>query len=365
MSENSTLLDPNEAIIAGCSVLAGYPSTIWKASSPDNWAFLVNQFSALDSENKLPTMHSLNPDRKWEVVSAYQKAIRRGDQTVAMKMVSAINCRPEFLDYFWRRMIVTAAEDIGPANPGLMAFVMAAFEVFKPKKAPDIQRQVMARLTQMMCESNKSRTYCSMSIIEGAMPHLITETEDTIVVNVPGGLTAWEMEFIEFMKNRPADAPQTVEAWCRSKGALAEGLSKFYSVYPELSVRTNLHHAPVEMICGLPSYAYDMHTRVGKTATFRLCGYKDLKEFFDKVECNDKPKAIGYAMFYTEGGRIVDERWDTQVALLERKMAYARFGLSVSQGVALELILMNLQESGDLNKLRTKIAKATYEGAPA
>src|ERR1700687_613474 len=53
-------------------------------------------------------------NRRWELVSAYQKSIRRADAPMALKIVSAFDSIPQHRGYLWRRLLTTVAEDVGP-----------------------------------------------------------------------------------------------------------------------------------------------------------------------------------------------------------------------------------------------------------
>jgi replication-associated recombination protein RarA len=53
------------------------------------------------------------------LVSAFQKAIRRGDKVMALPLVSAMHSLPEEYGYFWKRLWVIACEDVGLADDTL------------------------------------------------------------------------------------------------------------------------------------------------------------------------------------------------------------------------------------------------------
>src|SRR5260370_39401617 len=78
---------------------------------------------------------AIDKKRKWELVSALQKAIRRADKATALQLISGIRSMPEEYGYFWRRICVIVSEDIGPADDTLVKFVVACATVFSPKKA--------------------------------------------------------------------------------------------------------------------------------------------------------------------------------------------------------------------------------------
>jgi hypothetical protein len=73
-------------------------------------------------------------ERKWELVSAFQKSIRRGDKQIALRLVSAMDRMPTEWAYFWRRLCVIACEDIGPGDDTLTAFRSPARPFFPRRK---------------------------------------------------------------------------------------------------------------------------------------------------------------------------------------------------------------------------------------
>ncbi|XHX80835.1 MAG: hypothetical protein RBJ76_13150 [Stenomitos frigidus ULC029] len=63
----------------------------------------------------------------YEVISAFQKAIRRGEEYNALYWASEID-KSNFSGFLWNRIKIIAVEDIGLAAPGLVADINALFE---------------------------------------------------------------------------------------------------------------------------------------------------------------------------------------------------------------------------------------------
>src|ERR1019366_6759259 len=153
-----------------------YPETHWGQPACDRWIALCNSLEHYEA----PTRgFSLDRERKWELSSAFQKSIRRGDKQMALRLVSAMNGMPEERAYFWKRLCVIACEDVGPADDTLASFVVACATVFPPKKTGDKNYDLFCFLAEQMCDlSARSRIYCSYSLIELAaskseMPELM------------------------------------------------------------------------------------------------------------------------------------------------------------------------------------------------
>jgi len=66
----------------------------------------------------------------FEVVSAYQKAIRRSDVDAAIYWGAEAH-RSGFAAWIWKRLRIIVSEDCGPAAPGLPADVHALYSTAK------------------------------------------------------------------------------------------------------------------------------------------------------------------------------------------------------------------------------------------
>jgi len=98
--------------------LIAYPETGWADAPSDRWVSLCH--GLLASEASCTNAFPVDKERKWELVSAFQKAIRRGEKQLALHLVSAMDSMPEEYAYFWRRLCVIACEDVGPADDVLL-----------------------------------------------------------------------------------------------------------------------------------------------------------------------------------------------------------------------------------------------------
>lgn len=65
-----------------------------------------------------------------EVVSAFQKAVRRGDEESAMYWASELWFTvPSYRNWLWKRILTIVSEDIGGAEPGLAADIWALYQM--------------------------------------------------------------------------------------------------------------------------------------------------------------------------------------------------------------------------------------------
>ena len=290
-----------------------------------------------------PSLTVKNPDRKWEVVSAYQKSVRRANKEQALRMVSAMLTLPKEIPYFWRRVVVTACEDVGPANPPLALFVTACASLYKPASAASWQDKVLCFLTEQMCDSQRSRVWCQYSIVEGCLksglkPDVMHETCDAVLA----------------LKYDPSPFQQ----WVKKQNAVSEGMLKFM-LLPELGLYESDWTSPeVVLLYGLPDYCYDMHTRVGKGMLYRAMNFHQFKPLLK--DCNDKVKALGYALFFMEGGKIDKALASASLSVLEMQMVASKFGVEVGAFLELLKAVGVALTDGTVNKIRQEQLVKAY-----
>jgi hypothetical protein len=103
-----------------------------------------------------------------EVISAIQKEIRRGKEREAFFW--AMELCPRYEKYLWRRLIIIAHEDIGPANPLLLvAIPTMRFCYFDCREAGKDggAKLILCNAILIMCASPKARTADHLVTIMG------------------------------------------------------------------------------------------------------------------------------------------------------------------------------------------------------
>jgi replication-associated recombination protein RarA len=91
--------------------LAIYQEFRFGVSVSERWVSLCAKLR--DYQPPLKGSFAIEKRRKWELVSAFQKSIRRGDKQIALRLISAMDTMPSEYGYFWRRLCVIACEDVG------------------------------------------------------------------------------------------------------------------------------------------------------------------------------------------------------------------------------------------------------------
>jgi replication-associated recombination protein RarA len=94
-----------------------------------------------------------------EVASALQKCIRRGLEEEALYW--ALELESEYMLYVWKRLAVTAAEDIGMANPMASVLVNSLWQSYemirKNSATKSVDENVLAFAVLYLCRSPKNR----------------------------------------------------------------------------------------------------------------------------------------------------------------------------------------------------------------
>jgi len=338
--------------------LCRFPEVMWATPVSDRWISLCDGLRQYDAPlGRLV----LARERKWELVSAIQKSIRRGEKEITLHLLSAIDGMPEEYAYFWRRLCVTACEDVGPADDVLAAFVVVCSTVFPPKKTGRDNVGLMGFLAEQMCDlSTRSRIYCSYGLIEPAamkseLPGL--QEEDKLIVSA-----------IMQRKASVQTPTNTSQEWQRKNDWRAEGLLRFLGLRLPLEIsEVPIPVPPYKMLFDLPSYCYDVHTRVGLAMLKRLVqgvdGAEGIGEFFQRNKIKCAHRAVGMALFFVEGGRIEGELIYEPLCGLEQRLFAHQYGLPQESWLELRVLVARALADGVIDRVREEVLQQFYGGA--
>lgn len=332
--------------------LYSYPEIIWAKPASDRWSSLCDALRQYDA----PIGRLVLPrERKWELVSALQKSIRRGEKNLALQLVSGI--MPEEYAYFGRRFCVIACEDVGPADDVLTSFVVACATVFPPKSTGSNNHGLFCFLAEQMCDlPTRSRIYCSCGI------------EPAITKSDSLGLQAQDHLIVAAILRQTAvfqfpDSPW--REWQRRNDWRTDGLLRFVGLrLPMQMTKRDAPVPPYKMLFDLPSYCYDMHTRVGLEMLQRLVrgvgGAEGIKEFFQRNKVKASHRALGEVLFYMEGGRIESELVYEGLCYLEQRFFAHQFSLPIDEWWHLRVLAEKALESGIINRVRDEVLRRYY-----
>jgi hypothetical protein len=332
--------------------LCRYPEIMWAKPASDRWISLCDALRQYDA----PLGRLVLPrERKWELVSALQKSIRRGEKDVALRLVSAI--MPEEYAYFGRRVCVIACEDVGPADDVLTSFVVACATVFPPKATGSQNHGLFSFLAEQMCDlPTRSRIYCSCGIEPAVSKSdsLGLQAQDPLIVAAILRQTA----VVQF-----PDSPW--REWQRRNDWRTAGLLRFVGLrLPMQMTKLDAPVPPYKMLFDLPSYCYDMYTRVGLEVLRRLVrgveGADGIKEVFQRNSVTAPHRALGEALFFVEGGRIEGELAYEGLCALEQRFFAHQFRMPLDEWWQLRVLVEKALESGIINRVRDEVLRRYY-----
>ncbi len=137
---------PSSALALRCARLMSYPEHQWGVPPSERWVALTDALQRWEAPHTTLTLD--NVERKWELVSAYQKCVRRGWNHWAQELAGAVLLwPPNYWRYFWSRLTTIACEDVGYGDLELMRFVIACAALFPLAVGEQLTRQVWSLLT--------------------------------------------------------------------------------------------------------------------------------------------------------------------------------------------------------------------------
>jgi hypothetical protein len=121
---------------------------------------------------------------------------------------------------------------------------------------------------------------------------------------------------------------------------------------------------PSKMIFDLPSYCYDMHTRVGLQVLQQLvrgvAGAEDVRDFFAEYKIKNAHRALGEVLFFVEGARIEGELVYDSLCSLEQRLFAHQFGLPLHKWEYLCFLVGKALLEGVLDRVREEMLQRYY-----
>ncbi|QEN08842.1 AAA family ATPase [Oceanispirochaeta crateris] len=106
---------------------------------PDNTEIRINLETAEESIQKKVVLYDKEGDYHYDTISAFIKSIRGSDPDAALYWMARMITAGEDPRFILRRMIISAAEDIGMADPQALVMVNAAAQAFDRVGLPEGQ----------------------------------------------------------------------------------------------------------------------------------------------------------------------------------------------------------------------------------
>ena len=335
--------------------LLAYPSRNWDEPASTRWFSLCARMRDYEAPSK---QLAISKKQKWELISAFQKSIRRGDKLMALRLISAMDKMPEEYGYYWKRLCVIACEDIGPADNLLATFVTACEAVYSARKAAGVYYDLLCFLTEEMCDlSNRSRIYCSYSMIDTMLS----------TTSLPE-YSAEDQEIISAIMERKAsllEPKNRWEEWLRKNDWRAGQLLRFIGLALPMEMAGVKAAIPTgRILFGLPSYCYDMHTRVGLEMLRRIArgvrGAEEIAELLERNKVQNAHRVLGDALFFVEGGRMQGELIYGSVCCLEQRLSAHLYGLTLNDWLHLQMMVLMALEGGIIDRVREEVLCQHY-----
>jgi len=340
----------------------------------------------LDDDCALPPVTVQDPNSKWRMSSAWQKAIRRGDMDTALLMLAGL--MQIDLSYVASRIRVIAVEDIGYADWQLVHVVEHVGRL--PRVAFEARlRRALVNATMAMVRSKKSRAVCDLSVASVYVPYYNGKEEpggkllaDCVHVRklLGGRMRALDgfpylgegmanADLHEYLKGTALgknDAWVTLTArLLNEKGGMYWMPAAWVSLADVSGALADAetaddHAPPFTMIGAYPSYSFDKHCHDGKRALayFRkACPAIDAtlaKWGIDDVDARNS--MFNELIFITESAVLMNHvDADLERRCLAISNAKMFRPLTVVQVAALQDLLR--ENIDTLNKARAKVIK--------
>ena len=332
------------------------------------------------------------PCDRWVALSAMQKSIRRGDSLTAKRALTSLY--RDDPSSAWRRLLIIACEDVGIA--ALCAVVVTVTRCANAKAFRERGREEAAALAtaQMLAEAPKDRSADLLFAVALRDPALETMRSRCRSVSI-----ARRLEFVAdptlSLPERALAAWHSSEVESRGEQRVGPGdLDALMRIYAELGVPGRLLEAiavavkkareplvlllpllwlaaagsetelldspltPSSLINGVPLYALDRHTRLGRQAIKRFAqGNARIAQFLTERGCGSgNDGALRMAVFYADGALTRPSlRWRHSAEVTAAGVAADFHKVHVAADVGAELVQLVATHIADLNAIRSQL----------
>lgn len=126
-------------------------------STPSNQPIVISDGVVTESLQQNPMAFDKNGEMHYDIISAFIKSIRGSDPDAAIYWLARLIAGGEDPKFIARRLMISASEDIGLANPNAMLLANAAFEAINKIGWPE-GRIPLAEATIYLATSPKSNS---------------------------------------------------------------------------------------------------------------------------------------------------------------------------------------------------------------
>ena len=342
------------------------------------------------------------PCDRWVAVSALQKSIRRGDSVTAQRALRTLYRHDP--GSTWRRLLIIACEDVGIGALGAVIVTARRCANAKAFRERGSEEPAALATVQMLAEAPKDRSADLLFAVALHDPALKTmrsrcrsvsmarrlEFVADPTLSLPErALAAWYSSGVESRGDQRV-GPGDVDALTRTyaeldipaqlleatAAAVKKAREPLVLLLPLLWLaaagsKTELLESPLmhsSLINGVPFYALDRHTRLGRQA-IRLFSREsaEIAQFLTergRSSCDDG--ALRMAVFYADGALTRPTlRWRHSAELRATGAAADFRSVDVEAEVGAELVQLVAAHIDHLNAIRSRLlSRALPAGRP-
>lgn len=126
-------------------------------SANDTDTVIIDDTTVTDRLQQNPTAYDKNGEMHYDIISAFIKSIRGSDPDAAVYWLARMVAGGEDPAFIARRLVISASEDIGLANPNALLIANACFDALQNIGWPE-GRIVLAEATIYLASSPKSNS---------------------------------------------------------------------------------------------------------------------------------------------------------------------------------------------------------------
>lgn len=136
--------------------------TVISSYGPDD-TIIINNKNVKTQIMQNPTMYDKNGEMHYDIISAFIKSIRGSDPDAALYWLARMVKGGEDPKFIARRLIISASEDIGLANPNAMLLANSAFEAVEKIGWPEGRIPLAEATVYLACSPKSNSAYLGIN----------------------------------------------------------------------------------------------------------------------------------------------------------------------------------------------------------
>lgn len=136
--------------------------TVISSYEPDD-TIVINNKNVKTQIMQNPTMYDKNGEMHYDIISAFIKSIRGSDPDAALYWLARMVKGGEDPKFIARRLIISASEDIGLANPNAMLLANSAFEAVEKIGWPEGRIPLAEATVYLACSPKSNSAYLGIN----------------------------------------------------------------------------------------------------------------------------------------------------------------------------------------------------------